>query len=99
MTKTKSSTIRLLSKSYEIKCPENEAEGLQRAAIKLNACMQEKKNQFRQLDDYQILLLAALQVSHELITCQTQQEQRRHQLTEFISSLESKINQVSQENV
>ena len=96
MTKNKPCTIRLLNKSYELKCPENETENLQRAALKLNAHLLEKKNKFKQLDDYQILMLAALHISHELITCQEQQEQRRQQLTQFISTLENKISQVAE---
>ena len=96
MATKKSCTIRLLNKSYELKCPENETDSLQRAALKLNAHLLEKKNKFKHLDDYQILMLAALHISHELITCQAQQEQRRQQLTQFISTLENKISQVAE---
>ncbi|WP_133128118.1 cell division protein ZapA [Legionella nagasakiensis] len=95
MTKTKSCTIRLLNKPYEIKCPEDEADNLRQAALKLNAHMLEQKKKFKQLDDYQTLLLAALHISHECITSQAKQEERRQQLTQFISSLENKINQLT----
>ena len=95
MTKTKSCTIRLLNKSYEVKCPEAETENLQHAALKLNLQVQEKKSNFKQLDDYDALLLAALHISHELITCQSLQENRRQQLAQFINSLETKISQAA----
>ncbi len=96
MTTIKSSTIRLLNKSYELKCPDNEIENLQRAALKLNAQLLEKRSKFKNLDEFQILMLAALHISHELIVCQGQQEQQRQQLTQFISTLENKISQVSE---
>lgn len=95
MTTAKICTIRLLNSAYEIKCPESEHHNLQLAAEKLNAHIVEKKSEFKKLDDFKALLLAALHVSHELITCQTQQKEQRMQLTEFISSLENKISQVA----
>lgn len=94
MTTSKSCSIKLLNKTYEIKCPEHEAVNLQRAAEKLNEQLNINKKKFKQLDDFQNLVLAALHVSHELISCQKQQEQQRHQVTQFINSLENKINQV-----
>jgi len=62
------------------------------AAKKLNDHMLLKKNKFKNLDDYQTLLLASLDIGHELIICKQEQEQQRHQVTQFISSLERKIN-------
>ncbi|MDP1604925.1 MAG: cell division protein ZapA [Legionella sp.] len=94
MTTSKPCSIRLLNKTYEIKCPEQETANLQLAAGKLNEQLTLNKKKFNQLDDFQNLLLAALHVSHELILCQKQQEQQRHQVTQFISTLENKINQV-----
>ena len=95
MTTAKTCTIRLLNKSYEMKCPESEVSNLQQAALQLNAQVMEKKKKFKQLDNYDALLLAALHISHELISCQTQQTQRQQQLTQFISSLENKISQAA----
>ncbi len=95
MKTTKSCTIRLLNKSYEIKCPEHETDSLAQAALKLNAQVLETKQKYRQLEDYDALLLAALHISHEVITCQSQQEQQRQQLALFISSLENKISQAT----
>lgn len=91
MTNIKTCTIKLLNKSYEIKCPEGEEAHLLLTAKKLHDLMMTKKEKFRSLDNYHILLLAALDVGHELIICKQEQEQQRHQVTQFISSLESKI--------
>lgn len=89
-----SCNIKILNKSYEIKCPKNEEENLKRAAEVLNGQLQSYKKKFKRLDEFENLLLAALHICHELISCQKQQEQQRHQVTQFINSLENRINQV-----
>ncbi|MCE3046233.1 MULTISPECIES: cell division protein ZapA [Legionella] len=99
MTTSKACSIRLLNKTYEIKCPDHEVDNLQRAGQKLNEQLLANKKKFRQLDEFQNLLLAAIHISHELITCQQQQEQQRHQVTQFINSLETRINQVVNGNL
>ncbi|MDA9271839.1 cell division protein ZapA [bacterium] len=97
MSRPKLQTIKLLNKSYKIKCPDVEISNLQLSAQKLNEQLLKNKNEFKHLTDYQSLLLAALHISHELINCQSQQIQQRTQLNQFISSLENKINQVTVE--
>ncbi|KTD17896.1 cell division protein ZapA [Legionella jordanis] len=99
MTTSKSCSIKLMNKIYEIKCPDSEMDNLQQAAEKLNQHLMHNKKKFKSLDDFQTLLLAALHVSHELITCQRQQEQQRQQVTQFINSLENKIHQVVHGNL
>lgn len=99
MTSSKPCSIKLMNKTYEIKCPDTEIKNLQQAADKLNQHLLQNKKKFRQLDEFQTLLLAALNVSHELISCQQQQEQQRAQVTQFISSLENKIHQVVHGNI
>jgi len=94
MTVTKSCKVKLLNKSYEIKCPEGEEANLLLAAKKISDQMAHNKTKFNHLDNYQTLLLAALDVSHELIISKQEQEQQRHQVTQFISSLENKIHKV-----
>jgi cell division protein ZapA len=95
MTKAKYHTVRLLNRSFDIKCPEGEQDNLHLAAQKLNELLTKKKAEFTKLDDFQALVLTALHISHELVTCQTQQNEHRQQLTQFISNLENKINQVA----
>ncbi len=92
MTNLKSCKVKILNKTYEIKCPEGEEANLFLAAQKLGEQMQSTKNKFKKLDDYKVLLLAALDISHELIICKNAQEHQRFQVTQFITSLESKIN-------
>ena len=84
-------TIQLMNKSYKIKCPPEEMENLQQAAKRLNATISQKKSQFKTLDSQQILLLAALHLSHELVNQEQKQHQQREQLSQFIHSLEHKL--------
>lgn len=84
-------TIQLMNKSYKIKCPPEEVESLQHAAKRLNATIGHKKSQFKSLDAQQILLLAALHISHELVNQEQKQQQQRAQLSQFIHSLEHKL--------
>ncbi len=92
MTNIKSCKVKLLNKSYEIKCPEGEEVNLLLAADKLNEKMAQNKSKFKKLDDFHTLLLAALDISHELILCKNEQEHQRLKVTQFITSLENKIN-------
>lgn len=96
MTASKSCSIKLLNKSYEIKCPDTEVENLQQAADLLNKQLVQNKKKFKQLDDFHLLLLASLNVSHDLVSSQKMHEQQRQQMSRFISSLEDKIHQLVQ---
>lgn len=94
MNSKTSCSIKLLNKTYDIKCPEGEESNLQLAAKKLNHHLLENKRKFKQIDDFQNFLLAALHTSHELVLCQKSQEEQRLQVSLLINSLENKINQV-----
>lgn len=94
MTTVRPCKVKLLNKTYEIKCPEEEEANLLLAAKSLGEKMIANKSKFKNLDEYQILLLAALDLGRELIICKQAQEQQRFQVTQFISSLENKINKM-----
>lgn len=94
MTHMKTCTIKLLNSTYEIKCPEGEEANLHLAAQKLNNQILINKKKSKQLDNLHTLLLAALDISHELIICKSKQAYQQHQVTQFITSLENKINKM-----
>ncbi len=91
-------TIKLLRQSYQIKCPEQEEQQLQLAAEKLNQATLSQKNKFRHIDDFQALMLAALNISHELIQHQHEHQKHQHQMNDLIQSLEQKISKVVEED-
>lgn len=80
-------TIKLQNKSYKIKCPDDELDDLQRAAQKLNDLLSEKKRQFKRLDEYQTLIMVALDLSCELVRCQQDQAQKQQEFADFFKSL------------
>jgi len=88
-------TIQLMNKAYKIKCPVEEMENLEMAAKKLNSTISQKKSQFKTLDPMQLLLLAALHISHELINQEQKQVQQHEKLAEFIQSLENRLQEVT----
>ena len=92
MTSAKTCKIRLLNKTYEIKCPEEEANNLKNAAKKLNEQLLTNKTKCKSLNEFQLLLLASLNISHELVACQKQQAEQRHHVNELISALGNKMN-------
>lgn len=96
MSTTNQCTIQLMNKSYKIKCPVEEMDNLQLAAKKLNATISQKKSQFKTLEPTQVLLLAALDLSHELINQEQKQNQQREQLAEFVHSLEERLKKATE---
>jgi cell division protein ZapA len=96
MSTTNQCTIQLMNKTYKIKCPVEEMDNLQLAAKKLNTTISQKKTQFKTLDATHILLLAALDLSHELINQEQKQNQQREQLADFIHSLEERLQKASE---
>ena len=98
MTQKEQCTVRLLNRSYTIKCSSAERDNLKLAAVILQERLAEKKNQFKHLDDFHTLLLTALHLSHEVVTRQDNKAQQREQLTQFIHSLESKISQITEDD-
>jgi cell division protein ZapA len=92
MNNIKTCSIKLMNKTYQIRCPEREEQNLLLAAEKLNEQIINTKTKFKNLDNFQTLLMAALDIGHELISCKNEQEHQRHQVNQFITSLERKIN-------
>ncbi len=88
----KTCTLKILSKSYQIKCPEHEEQNLLLAAEKLNEKILENKEKCKSLDNFHTLLLAALDISRESVLCEIDKEQQRNQVNQFISSLEHNLN-------
>ena len=74
---TKTCSIKLLNKTYDIKCPEHEEDNLKKAAHKINEQLQANKAKFNHLGEFQNLLLASLHISHELVAFQEQHHQQQ----------------------
>lgn len=88
-------TIRLLKKSYTLRCPSGEEARLQLAAKKINDLMQKNQTKFPALEAFQLLLLAALEVSHALIAQESAAENPQD-MNDFIESLEARLQSIAE---
>lgn len=95
-SQTQTCSITILNKTYAIKCPEAEVEGLEHAAKMLNEALQNNVKKHPQLDDVQNLLLAALHIAHELHRDRKEHAHQKQQVNELVSYLEQRISQVAQ---
>lgn len=87
---TKEITIQLLGKEYQIKCPEAETNALQRAAQYLEEKMRlTGESGIISLD--RIAIIAALNVSHQLLMLEQQKNQHAHSVNNRLTDLQSKI--------
>ena len=67
-------TVKILDKEYRIACPRDEKEGLLNSAEYLNSRLREIRNTGKVIGADAVLALAALNITHELLTQKWQQE-------------------------
>lgn len=83
-------TIQLLGKEYQIKCPDAEVNALQRAAQYLEEKMRlTRESGIISLD--RIAIIAALNVSHQLLMLEQQKNQHAHSVSHRLTELNNKI--------
>lgn len=82
-------SISILGKEYQIGCPPEEEESLLRAARHLNEQMKEVKSRGATLQLEKVAILAALNISHELVT--QGGTKARNDTLHKLKSLEEKI--------
>ena len=88
-------TIRLLEKSFAIKCPPDQLDNLQKAANLLEEKMRNLKGHNR--DAESLSVICALNICHELINNQKYQKEYIRQMNERISQLEEMIENLLKE--
>lgn len=94
MSSASTCTIKLLNKSYSLRCPPDQENALQRAAIELDIRMQHNQTKFPELDSHRLLLLAALEVSHALVSAESTPENTETDVNNFIHSLEDRLQKI-----
>lgn len=67
MSKSEPLTITIMDKEYRIACPEEEKENLQASADLLNENLKEIKQQGSVIGTERIAIMAALNLSHEIL--------------------------------
>ena len=90
MKQQDSITISILDKDYRVACPEDEKETLLASASVLNKRLRDIKNKGAVIGTERIAIMAALNLSHELLTGKAI-EQQHAELNDRIDSLSTKI--------
>ena len=84
-------TIHILDKEYMIACDENERHDLQRSADYLDDKMREIRDSGKIIGTDRIAVMAALNISHELLTKDGSKSKTNFSVNTRIRSLQEKI--------
>ena len=91
---TKSSTplsVHIVDSEYRIACPEGERESLQAAAEYLDQTMREIRESGKVLGMERIAVMAALNISHELLKCHRSSDSLNAMTDSRLQELSAKI--------
>lgn len=90
---TKAITVTILDKEYLVACPEEERHELARSADYLDRKMREIRDGGKVIGADRIAVMAALNISHELIYPESTGNQFHESLTGRIKGMQEKIEQ------
>lgn len=96
MTKEASTTIEIMGKTYQIKCPENEVQALQKAAHYLEDKMQELRDSGKVLSMDRIAVLVALNISHQYLSLESENNAAMDTIQGRLQSLYKKLNHAAE---
>lgn len=84
-------TIHILDKEYRVSCPAEEQEELLRSAAYLNKKMKEIRDSGKVIGTDRVAVMAALNISHELLKARSDKETHSNTLGNRIRTLQTKI--------
>jgi cell division protein ZapA len=84
-------TVQILDKEYRVSCPPEEQDELQRSAKYLSKKMKEIREGGKVIGTDRIAVMAALNISHELLKTQSDAESNSSTLGSRIKNLQNKI--------
>lgn len=84
-------TVNILGKDYRVACPPEERDGLLQSAAFLDEKMREIRDRGRTTGGDNIAIMAALNITHELMQEQVQPEQVDSSLNARVKTLQNKI--------
>jgi cell division protein ZapA len=84
-------TVQILDKEYRVSCPPEEQDELQRSAKYLSKKMKEIRDGGKVIGTDRIAVMAALNISHELLKTQSDAESNSSTLGSRIKNLQNKI--------
>ncbi|MDF1796883.1 MAG: cell division protein ZapA [Coxiellaceae bacterium] len=86
-------SITVMDRSYSIKCPPEQAQALYKAANYLDAQMRKVKQSANKSTADSVAIVAALNISHELMGYKKHADNGSDALNQRVKSLEKKIEQ------
>lgn len=84
-------SLDIAGRNYKLKTPQHQQQGLQEAAVLLNEKIAELKSKSRTLSAEQAAVLAALNLSYELLTERELLAQDRQQIAERLAQLQQQV--------
>lgn len=93
MSNSKPVTVRILDKEYLISCDDSEREQLHTAVTFLNLKMKEAKDSGKVVGAERIAVMAALNISHELLAYKRQNADYTTTIDRAIQRLRSKLDE------
>lgn len=86
-------TVQILGKDYQIACPEGQEQALQQSAAYLDDKMNNIRNTGKVLGVERIAVMAALNISHELLEAEPKVPTNNKATNDQLNSLSSKIDE------
>ncbi|MGH8378201.1 MAG: cell division protein ZapA [Gammaproteobacteria bacterium] len=84
-------TVRILDKEYQVACPDHEREALLQSAELLNRKMHEIREAGKVVGLDRVAVMAALNLSHEILQAQTAVNEADHGLLERLRVLNDRL--------
>ena len=84
-------TVRILDKEYQVACPDEEREALLESAAMLNRKMQEIRASGKVVGLDRVAVMAALNLSHEILQNRTAAEQADQSLVSRLRALNDRL--------
>lgn len=91
MTATVPVVIHILDKEYRIACPEQERDALLASAAYLNRKMRELRDSGKVVGAERIAVMAALNITHELLQREAHKDDRTQSVAARIRALQDKL--------
>ncbi len=91
---SKAISVKILSKEFQVNCPAGAEEQLHEAAYYLDQKMKEIRRSGRVIGLERIAMMAALNISHELLAFRQQKELYIESVSKHIERLQNKIDTV-----
>lgn len=84
-------TVHILDKDYQVACPDEERDALLESAALLNRKMQEIRESGKVVGLDRVAVMAALNLSHEILQHQSATDQAQHALVERLRALNDRL--------